>query len=78
MNANDFCFWLRGYFEIDGQKSRGLTNKQVTVIKEHLDKVFAPVVTYTNHTGSGATGMGGAVFLTGGYNSNDGEVRVTC
>ncbi|MCH9735824.1 MAG: hypothetical protein K0U78_14940 [Actinomycetia bacterium] len=38
MNSIDFCFWLQGHFEISG--SEQLTEKQVKVIKNHLNLVF--------------------------------------
>lgn len=38
MNSIDFCFWLKGFFEISDSCS--VTDKQVAVIKGHLDLVF--------------------------------------
>jgi hypothetical protein len=38
MNSVDFCFWLQGYFELSG--ATALTNKQVEIIKNHLNLVF--------------------------------------
>jgi len=42
MNAQDFCFWLQGYFEIadDIDSDPSLTEKQVETIKNHLNLVF--------------------------------------
>lgn len=38
MTERDFCYWLQGFFELTVQTS--LTEWQVKMIKEHLDKVF--------------------------------------
>lgn len=38
MDSRDFCFWLRGFFEISGNTT--LNKDQAKVVKEHLDKVF--------------------------------------
>lgn len=39
MQSRDFCFWLQGYFEING-KDEGLSEEQVDMIKRHLSLVF--------------------------------------
>lgn len=43
MKAESFCYWLQGYFEI--ARAAGLTpvitDKQVDVIQNHLNLVFA-------------------------------------
>ena len=38
MNEVQFCYWLKGYFELSD--SEELTPKQVAVIKEHLSLAF--------------------------------------
>ena len=38
MNTVDFCFWLQGYFEIS--ESKEISEKQVEIIKNHLNLVF--------------------------------------
>jgi len=38
MNSIDFCFWLQGFFEITDANS--VTDKQVEIIKNHLNLVF--------------------------------------
>ena len=38
MNANDFCFWLRGYFEGGGDRD-GMTREELDAVKERLDSV---------------------------------------
>jgi len=38
MTSRDFCYWLQGHFEISG--STNLTEKQVEVIRNHLNMVF--------------------------------------
>jgi hypothetical protein len=48
MNERDFCYWLQGFFELDGgddQARQGLTKEQVEMIKEHLALVFKKVTT---------------------------------
>ena len=41
MNAEEFCYWLHGYFEIGGLDE--LTQEQVATIREHLNLVFTNV-----------------------------------
>lgn len=38
MNSIDFCYWLQGHFELS--ESNQLTEKQVEIIKNHLNLVF--------------------------------------
>ena len=41
MNERDFCFWLKGFFEMtDAQE---LSEDQLQMVKEHLDLVFVKV-----------------------------------
>lgn len=43
MNANDFAYWLRGFFDLASvDKDDGLSPKQVKIIQAHLDNVFEP------------------------------------
>ncbi len=43
MTSRDFVYWLQGFFEITeaGGKTEGLSPEQVSVIKRHLNLVFA-------------------------------------
>lgn len=41
MTPNNFIFWLHGFFEIS--ESNSLSEKQVQVIKDHLDLCFNKV-----------------------------------
>ena len=41
MNEVQFCYWLKGYFELSN--SNELTPEQVAAIKEHLSLVFNKV-----------------------------------
>lgn len=41
MNAQEFAYWLQGFFELTGSKK--LTQKQVEQIKDHLQLVFTKV-----------------------------------
>lgn len=46
MTSRDFCFWLQGYFEINGNQPRpseyceSLNSEQIKMIKNHLALVF--------------------------------------
>lgn len=40
MNAYDFAYWLRGLFEV--AQPTALDAAQTRLVREHLDKVFAP------------------------------------
>ena len=42
MNANEFCYWLQGYFELN-HSNYELNEQQVKVIKDHLKLVFNKV-----------------------------------
>lgn len=37
----EFAYWLKGYFELS--ESNTLTDKQVSIIKKHLELVFTNV-----------------------------------
>lgn len=41
MNAEQFCYWLNGFFELS--KNGPITADQAAVIKEHLNLVFNKV-----------------------------------
>lgn len=41
MNEKEFCYWLKGFFELTDADSVDAT--QVAMIKEHLDLVFTKV-----------------------------------
>lgn len=41
MTTENFTYWLKGFFEISD--SNNLTEKQVQIIKDHLDLVFNKV-----------------------------------
>ncbi len=51
MTPENFCYWLRGYFELEVEKHPlnmpcvlNLTNEQMLMIKKHLDSVFTPTI----------------------------------
>lgn len=53
MNFENFCYWLRGFFELTeaelGEGSfRQLTPDQQLMIKKHLELVFTPVTKNLN------------------------------
>lgn len=39
MGSRDFCFWLQGYFEIQGDP-KAMSKEQVAVVQNHLALVF--------------------------------------
>jgi hypothetical protein len=39
MTSRDFCFWLQGFFELQGT-NQALTIEQVQIIRNHLKLVF--------------------------------------
>lgn len=39
MNSIDFCYWLQGYFEINGEVAE-ITQEQAQIIQNHLHLVF--------------------------------------
>lgn len=41
MNERDFVYWLRGFIEIN--KPESITDEQLQIIKDHLDKVIIEV-----------------------------------
>jgi len=38
MDSKEFCYWLQGYFEINGETE--ISAMQATVINDHLKQVF--------------------------------------
>lgn len=51
MTPENFCYWLRGYFEIHGNRpckdpdSRwDLNDSQIDMINKHLESVFTPTI----------------------------------
>ena len=41
MTTREFCYWLQGYFEIEGRNSYTLSTDQCDTIRKHLSLVFA-------------------------------------
>jgi hypothetical protein len=41
MTAREFCYWLQGYFEIDGRIWHKIDEEQCETIRKHLAMVFA-------------------------------------
>jgi hypothetical protein len=39
MTSRDFCYWLQGFFELQGG-NQALTPEQIQIIKNHLKLVF--------------------------------------
>jgi hypothetical protein len=39
MTPKDFCYWLQGYFELEGGGS-ALDERKIEIIKDHLKLVF--------------------------------------
>ena len=40
MTSRDFCYWLQGYFEINGAGSVPMSASQVDQVRKHLALVF--------------------------------------
>lgn len=41
MNSENFCYWLKGFFELENPKN--LNEQQVEMIKDHLNLVFKKI-----------------------------------
>lgn len=41
MTSRDFAYWLQGFFEISGTDALTLSAEQVSMVKKHLNLVFA-------------------------------------
>lgn len=39
MTSRDFCYWLQGFFELQGT-NQALTPEQIQIIRNHLKLVF--------------------------------------
>ena len=46
MTAEQFCYWLHGFFELNSQENDdcSLTQAQAQMVREHLDSVFTNVI----------------------------------
>lgn len=40
MKAENFCYWLQGYFEISGVDGDTMTTEKIECIRKHLALVF--------------------------------------
>jgi len=43
MTSQDFCYWLQGFFEINGGEVKEITPEQSKVIQNELASVFEKV-----------------------------------
>jgi hypothetical protein len=50
MNEREFCYWLQGFFELNGEDLVDLSAEQVRMIKDHLNLVFKKVTPDIKHT----------------------------
>lgn len=41
MTSRDFAYWLQGFFEVSGTNALTMSAEQVTIVKQHLNMVFA-------------------------------------
>lgn len=41
MTSRDFAYWLQGFFEISGTNALTMSAEQVSMVRKHLDLVFA-------------------------------------
>lgn len=53
MTPENFCYWLRGYFELGNDE---LTSEQIEIIKQHLDLVLTPIIIRTADFPNDTTG----------------------
>ena len=51
MTANDFCYWLNGFFELSGNLHMTLSSAQVDTIRRHLALVFVNKTNPADETG---------------------------
>lgn len=47
MTAEQFAYWLNGYFEISGKET--LTEKECSIVRDHLKLVFKKVTPVYNN-----------------------------
>lgn len=40
MTENQFCYWLKGYFELANPRGYAIDHMQTKIIMDHLDQVF--------------------------------------
>ncbi len=40
MTARDFCYWLQGHFEMQGDHKAPMSERQVDLVRQHLALVF--------------------------------------
>ncbi len=85
MDSMQFCYWLQGLFELADPKI--LTEKQLEVIKEHLNLVFTKQTTtkydsrkdsiYNNPRGMGimTCGLGEPSQKVEGYSPNEDKTK---
>ncbi len=43
MTSDQFCYWLQGYFELNGESPYGLNKQRTDMVREHLALVFNKV-----------------------------------
>lgn len=71
MTAEQFVYWLQGYFEISGNSS--LTEDQIKMVKQHLTYVFteSPIFLLGGGADGSKIGRSGYVGFSG-YSGYDG------
>jgi hypothetical protein len=50
MNEREFCYWLQGFFELNGEDVVDLSSEQVQIVKDHLNLVFKKVTPNNTRT----------------------------
>lgn len=78
MTPENFCYWLQGFFEINGAKSienwnKSLSCEQVNEIKNHLDLVFNKV---TPTSENNICELDQASFLLADCTNDEEEVKI--
>lgn len=88
MTSRDFCFWLQGFFELQGT-NQAITPEQVQIIKNHLKLVFIHEIdpSYSNdlivqhifqNVHDGKPPLTGIQGVVGPINNNPADVVVRC
>ncbi len=78
MNERDFCYWLRGFFELTNSKK--LNKQQVKMIKEHMDLALAKVTSVPYYTVTNLPSLDDPVFIPSFRAGSDDflKAEVTC
>lgn len=76
MNSENFAYWLKGYFEISDSKK--LDEKQVQIIKDHLNVVFDKITPNRNQEVDGKSLLFDSTTTARGYSNNTTSSTLLC